>query len=780
MASSFIPSLHFAPPSKKMNKSWAKEVLTYYYYNSHNMNLLHGKNVAEIDGYASGDFDMRPFLKMFKSLKKDLVKHGKIDNTREFLKQMDVGSKMGFEAEPLALLPEKLNSAIAVTTKVPIEIVVNATDPLAIEKKQKDINFIKNKPLAEAKIQEVADRLGLPPVDLGTTENSSVEFSESPFGLDLTEPDELDIFVNLIYSLKIESSFETALQAIYNLKNRKQTRTLEVRDQFRYGVSCNRAYQSDITGFPECDYVHPSEVEVPFSLLPDYSDRTHEIETKVVSALDLMNYFGSEIKNKEELEEIINGKETGYCDCNGMRRVHYNDFKTMRVTLKRISVRTVDYIGVAKSKSKKGYTTLTEREEDIDYKIWGQNTYSFWWLYNTDHVFGIEKLGFAHREPGKESVQNFPLNIYRSQEKSAIELSIGENKKAQIADMKMQHTIIMSLPPGRMIDIRGMRNAAAGLAEGVSPETVMELINLSLEKNLMIVDTQGFEGKNDGQFKPVIELMGGLALQSIAGYMNVISMANQNISRITGINQQLTGQKVEELIGLQQIAIDSGINALYYTQEAIMAQDQKVFNHWANIIKQAIEEGGKPKEAIKALIGSRKVSVIDGLDDIAVHDIGITIKTSQRQQERQFFLSQLGRLEQKGVLSASDVFMVTNIDNPKDQYAFLAVKEQKWNMQQAIIRQQEFAQQQQLKQQEGQNGIAREQAAGEEERKTVYTKAETQARILELASQLGLNAVQIDGLIKKDLQQERNREQRNKGIELLREKSNLQQQEALI
>ncbi len=780
MASSFIPNFHFTPPSQKLNADWCLKVVNYCFYNSNNINLLAGKNIEEIDGYASGDFSMKPFLKMFKSLKKDLAKNGKLDNTKEFLKNMDLGSSLGLDIEPLPLLPEKLNAAVAVVSKIPVEISCNATDLQAIEKKQKDINFIKNKPLYEAQMQEVADRLGLSEVDLGTTENSSVEFSESPFGLDLNEPDELDVFINLIYALKCETAFEVALQAFFDIKNRKQSRLLEIKDEFKYAISVNSAFRSDTTGLPECEYVHPSEMETPFSLLPDYSDNTHRIRTKYATALDLMDYFGSEIKDTAHLEEIISAKDTGYCDCNKLGRIHYNNYDTFKVVLKCIEVRSVDYIGIAKSKHKKGYTSFTEDEDKIAEKIWGQNTYRFWWLVGTKHIFGIERLDFCHREKGKESIQNFSTNIYKSQEKSAVELSIGENKMAQIAYIKLQHALIMALPDGKFFDLKYIRNAASGLSEGVNPDSVNDLINLLLEKNIFIGDSQGFEGVNDGNFKPYITIPGGMSGQSIVGYLNTIATSNINISRITGINQNLTGQKTEELNGLQQSAIESSINALTYVTDGISAQDQKVLSTWANIVKQAVEEGGKPKDAIKAIIGAKKVSIIDGLDDIRLHDIGVLVKVSSRQWERDFFVNRLMRMDAKGQLSESDIYQVMHIDNPKEKIAFLAVKEQKWKKEQSAQREQQFAQQQQIVQQQGQNNIAVKQAEGEAEISAVNARGLVQMRILELAAQLGIQSSQLDAIVKTNLQRERNREQKEKNIATLREKSNLEQQASLI
>jgi len=778
--SRFIADFHFENPTSKLSKEWALKAIKSLWYNTNNRNLLHNKDVIEIDQYYSGDINMRPYVKLFKTLKKDLNRNGKGHNTNEFIKGIDFSGGGGMEFNPLPLIFEKANSAISIITKSPVEVSVNAIDPLALEKKAKDINFIRNKRLFEMELADVADRLGLQEPDLGTTENSAIPFSESPFGLDLNEPDELDIFQNLIYSLKVESAFETALQAFYELKNRKQLRVLEVKDQLRYGVSVNACRVSDISGLPEVEYVHPLEMETPYSDLQDFSDNTHRIRTKNVTVMEFFNMFGSEIGDKDELIQIISGVGSGYCDMNGQSRTRYENYDSQKIILKQIEVKSIDWIGVAKSKSKKGYTFLTTDESITERKLWAQNTYSFWWLYNTEYVFGVERLGWAHREKGQESYQSFSTNIYKSQDKSAVELSIPSNKRAQVADIKMQHAVLMALPSGKYIDMRFLRTALSGLTDDSDGETMNELIALALTRNQIIGDTTGFDGKNDGQFKPVIDIAGGLKNEEIVGYMNVIANANQEVSRITGINANITGQRTEELIGLQQISIESSINAIDYCKEALQAQDQKIFSLWANFIKQAVEQGGKTKEAIKSLIGARKVSVIDGFDEVKLHDLGVIVKVTPRKQEEQFFLNQLNRLTQRGVLTAADEFMVMHIDNPKDKYAFLAVKEQKAIKRAQEQQQEQFGQQQQLMQQQGQNVLAKQQAETQGEIAVVGAKAEGQSKILQLAAELGIRASQIEGLIKQNIQRARGAEQKDKNISTLREKYNLEQQKSFV
>ncbi len=117
-----------------------------------------------------------------------------------------------------ALIQQKINSAINLVHKRPIDIQCTAIDPLAEEKKQEDINFLKNMPAVKADLDEIAAEIGVGEVDLGATKHSATPYSSSPYGLDLTDPEDSAIMVNIFYKLGIEAAFETALQTFYELK----------------------------------------------------------------------------------------------------------------------------------------------------------------------------------------------------------------------------------------------------------------------------------------------------------------------------------------------------------------------------------------------------------------------------------------------------------------------------------------------------------------------------------------------------------------------------------
>lgn len=765
-----ISAFHFVSPEKKLTPEWCYEAVNALWHHCNNVGLLDGKDVDEIEQYATGNIDMKPFKRMYKSIRNKMDKN----DSPNYLKDKNIEGSMQFN--PLPLIPSKINAAVATMQKVPFEISVKALDALAVKKREEDITFLKNKPSIEAELKDLAAKLGLKDVDLGTTKHSAVPYSSSPYGLDLNEPDELKIFVELLYSLSVESSFETVLQIFYELKNIVQFRLLESYSQFWLGVSCHAAYESNLTGLPEYRYIYPGAMRLPKSDLPDMSDRTHEFELMRPTVLELFNMFGDEIKSEIELEKIINQEKFGYCACNKLSTQDKGVFNTFKVNLVYCKIKSVDWIGVmpvVDEDGDYGYELTTDETKATE-KIWAQNTYCFYWLQNTKYFFRIDKLGFAHRAPGQEQYQGFDTNIYKSQEKSAVEQSIGENKKAQIASIKMEHAILKSLPAGKVIDLKGMRSALEGLKkDGNASYTMERLITSALEDNIIIIDTEGFNGKNDGQLKPFYEMPGGLKTE-IVGYENVILAANARIAQFTGINEQLTGTSAnpEGLIGLQKLLINSSINALYYVQEGLTRQFQGLMNIWASIIKKAVEEGGKTKEAIVNFIGKEKTAIIDGLSDLPLHQMGVKISLSQREVERAKIEQKIAKLTQPGVeiLTTADEYMLDAIENPKDKVALIAVKEKLFRKRQSEAEQRKFQQQQQLNQQlqDGQKQLL--QAEGEQKMQEIYAKGEVQGKIMTLANQLGMSDKQMESLMKRALQRDRGIDQERKAINTIKAK----------
>lgn len=785
---SFIPAFHFKPADSKLTRQWCNEVVQFYVYQNNLINLLQGKSIDEIEGYATGNYDMNPFKRMFRSLRKQVALARNPNIPKHQLNEMD---KTGIAWERVALITPKLNTAVATLQKIPFEVKATCVDPLAQKKKNEDLEFLRNKDAMEDAIQPIYDQLNLGKVDMGTTKYSSVPFNALPLDLDVDDDDEFALFANLIYNLAPESAYEIIIQAFADTLSADQIRLLETYDQYKYGVSVNKCYGDKMTGLPNIEYIFPGSVDTDWSMLPDFSDNTVRRIPQTVTPLELFKYFPDEICTEEQLEKIVgnsgapNEWDSGYCYCNrnfGVNAVvNKGEWGKFKMTLDYIEVKSVDYAMVAqKPKSKHKY--ITDDEKKCSSKIWGQNTYCFYHLRNTKWFFGIDRLPFANREKGKEVYQTFSTSIYRSQHKSAVELSIGENKKAQMAEIKLQHSVIMSLPPGKVIDLKYIRNTIEGLKALGDQYTMQEILDMAMEKNVHIIDTQGYEGKqNAGQYLAARELPGGLK-DEIEGYYRVIMESDRKIDQFTNINAQLTGASAnpEGLVGLQKLLINSSLNGIYYVNVAILKNYEKLYNLIAHYIKKAIEAGGAQRQAIENIIGTKKAGLIAGTKDIPMHEFGIKLSLGQREEERAEFRVEVEKMRQEGRIDAIGKYYILNTPNPKDAMFLAAMFERKANKREDLIRQEQAAQQQQLVEMQGQAAVANTQAQTQGEIQKIGAKANAEAQLTQLSHELGLTDMQLQGLIKRQLQSERGHDQLNKQLSSIKAKGDADQQKPII
>lgn len=750
-----ISALHLGySPQEKLQADWWTEALQECYYNSSAQSLLWDKNVAEIDNFADGNIDLTPFLKMFKG-------------------------KKNITYEPLPMLPIKVQAARSIIENIPIEITVEAMDALAWEKREKDIYFLKNKSKYEEPLQAISDQMNLGKVDLGSTRYTAIPYSTTPYGLDLNEADELQVFVDILSGLSVESALETLLQSMWEFKSCDTIKGQWIKDQLRYGVSTHKTFSSSLTGLPEVEYIHPESVYCEPSNYEDYRDNTYRRITESLTVVELFNRFGEEIGSEDDLRELVSGKG-GYCDMNGLVSFTPADYSRERVVVEYLEVKSIDWIGVVPvNKKSKFYKVTTDEKEVKEFngkKHWAQNTYYAYWLKGTGKFFKRGKLDSTYREQGKEQFQGFSSFVYKSVPKSVVELSIPENKKAQVADIKMQHAIWKAKKSGMFVDLKYIRGAAEALKDDpVYSQT--ELIRMAFQENDFIGDSEGFDNeKNSGQ-PPFREIVGGLR-NDIVGYMEVIRDASQKISQFTGINDQLTGSAAnpEGLVGMQKLLINGATNSISYINRAIKKHCVSLFNSWFWEIKTAIENGGEAKAAITRLIGSKKVNLIDALDDIPLHQMGIRVLVTQREVEREEYRQEVMRLKQLGVISTVDDYILSAVRNPKDKMALLAVRTKQFEKKMLKAREEANEQQQVLLQQQGENQQNAIAAKVEGDKQKIYSQGEVSAKILQLAAQIGLNDKQVEAMLKKNLQQDRGMMQMEKSIKTLETKDQLEKQ----
>jgi hypothetical protein len=741
--------LHYA--DNKYTNDWYTKVAKLVVENGGCSNLLQGKNVPEIENYANGTIPMGSFKKDFRS---EVRKNRQTANVNGMFSDFDATDNIFI---PLPLLPVKLNSAVSLVSEQGLDVSMKAVDETAQQQRKRDLLHLKERPEKQAIIQEMADMLSQGKVDLEGTSHSEVEYKEPPFGLDLNDPSQMKI-MQMIYKLQAEAAYEYAIDKIYSLRRLDAVSELEARDQFKFGISCNNVIINGTTSVPDLQYLYPGYVFVPRSLYPDFRDTPYGYIIHQMTPIDLANNFGSDFGNVP-LRVIINGldnsTEGSYVGANNKgKKVSEGLFDSFKMEVHEVQFRTIDHFPIKKDENG-NYVFSKQKESENLYK---QNTVRFFWLKGTDYIFKKEILGHAYRTTGREAFSSFTWNIYKSQERSAVEHCVGENRAAQMAYIKLLYAIVKAAPNGKFIDMAFIHNAVLMLKldDESAKNKAQELLDMAIEHNIMIGSSIGMDGDGTGQFVPVRDIVGGLK-DDINGFLRVMAQASANISRFTGINDEMVGlnSNPDLLNGARKMNIAQGINSINYAFRAKKSNFSAAFNVIAWYIKDAIEAGGIKKKALEDFLGSERMGAIDFFGSIKGHTFFMDVNLGMNQQQRKELDESIFRMEEKGILSRLDRFIIDNTKNMKEASLLLATIEDKKMKEAAQMQQAQMQQQAQMNNAKQETLMNVEMVKSKGKQEQLMTQAEMTAKLMQLGSELGASDKQVDAFIKNQLQDKR-------------------------
>lgn len=776
---------HFINPEFK-DAAWAAKVFEELYLYGGAMNLLHGKNPEVINKYFDGNQPMEKYKKMFKRL----AKKADEDSPEKDITNIDW--------EPLGLMVNFANNALATIQKMPLYVKATAIDPLAQEKKQRDVQYLKSRPVLDGELDSVSDTLG---VRFGSpaAQNNADGVDIKNFSLNPANDDELNFYINMFYKLRPESAFENVLLALAYVKKLKEIRDLEAIDQFKFGRSANRAYFSDVTGLPMAEYLYPGEVFVPSSDLKDYNDAPFIYLKKQMNAEMLMDAMGNTLSDKE-IEVIFNAYFTHRGWNFKWNTLDMREKRKMTVEVVYMEIKSWDLLKIHKRKSKTGGYMVSEivpydyqlmysythpdaklrgkmkkptPEEFID-KRFIQNTYvGYWFPFFPNTVYKFKKLEGVNREAGRESMSSFSINIYKSQEKGAVELCMPIIDDAQRAYFKMQHNIIMSKPKGVYIDLRYMRQAVFNM-NGELNMGMKELVASFAENNIFFGDSEGIDPEEQASgARPFYEIPGGVG-KEIEGYILVISNAIERLGTLTGTGGLTnTAPNPEGLIGMQKLLLQGSLNSIYWMALSAKFQTEKVFRTWAYQVQLILKDRNSPSaKAIEAILSSYKVDALRDLHTIPAHVFGIMVENVPTEAEQEELHQILLQLVTYDKITSMDYFTLRRVLNYKDAQQLLAIRDRKAkeekNRETAVA----IQAQQQEKQTEVQGKLQASQitAQGGVQKEQIRTEADK--FIASMNGKIALMLKQLDGTIKDQLQAKRMEGQLNK----TRESANLSAQ----
>jgi len=176
--------------------------------------------------------------------------------------------------DPLPIWENILNTLIEEITQAPPKCEIFATDPSAIDAKQKDLNLLKNRKLIEIPLSQAQKAVGAPPQFKlpSDTYNSNVKEFDG-MGLNENDPDDINFFSQNYHRLWYELGAQSIVDNTFKI-NRFDQDMIEplTIDALAHKVTCLDCYVDRMTGAIKHRYLYPEECFV----IPGNSNDGHD------------------------------------------------------------------------------------------------------------------------------------------------------------------------------------------------------------------------------------------------------------------------------------------------------------------------------------------------------------------------------------------------------------------------------------------------------------------------------------------------------------------------
>jgi hypothetical protein len=684
--------------AKTKDKFWAAEMSEIYYFNYGNCYpLTRDKNVPLLRSYANGNQDVSRIKKSLFKLTESSIEMGAMNQgtnlPRGTATKIAKKDLTGIEWEPVAILPNMINSAKTNLIKQPLNPTCTAIDPLAKNQKLEDAMKIRYNKFVQEDLDKLAKKIGVQLEHQKDLKYTDVTASIESLDLDPMNDDELQLYQEMFTKLSVEAAMETFLD--YDTYKNKMSiiKNLILDDHYVLGVSVYEKFMNKITGLMDAKYYDPQTVFAPPSVLPDKSDVPFIYVADTISLEEFMKRFPDEVGDLSQQIELF----TAVCKCNRLNWTWYgtDPYKRSQIQIPLVRMQVKAWDG-KKSVTKKSATGVKYTEiKDVDYEApegdknrtvesyWKQCTYDWYYLPCNRRVYGFQRLDATYNTYGNEAMSSFSLNIYESAKRSPVERVKVLVDNFQRAFFKAQHALLKSRPAGYHINIKHLRNAAENLKE--DGYDTWGLLEMFFQENILIGDSGDFNDK-EVYNNPAINEIKGTNMREVLEYWNIMAQIKAEIREVTGINdtRDAATPNADALVGIQKLALEASINATFYIDDAMKHTIEDGYRYSACLISYILRpenKGTPPYEALMAFAGRIKTSIIDAAGRLHMHQYGIKVENVTTEAQRAFTQSLLLQMVKEGKLDYADIFAITHIQNYKDAEALAIIRQRKKEMQ---------------------------------------------------------------------------------------------------
>ena len=586
------------------------------------------------------------------------------------------------------------------------------------------------------------------------------DFAADRFNMNLYENDkeilpdteeELALHMQLNYKQAVELAEEQAIDVLLQGNKYDLTRRRLLYDLTVLGIACVKT-RFDFSEGVTVDYVDPVNIVYSYTESPYFDDLYYIGEVKTIPINELVKQFPN--LTNEDLEEIQktgnyhvankhNYKNAG--DKNKIQLLYFN-YKTYTndvYKLKEVSsgaekiIQKDDSFNPPESKEG-GYSKLQRSVECVfeGVLILGTNKLLQWKkadnMMRTKSDYNKVKMNYALVAP----------RMYNGRIESLVSRITGFADMIQLTHLKLQQVMSRMVPDGVYLDADGLAEIDLGNGTNYNPQ---EALNMFFQTGSVLGRSLTQEGDPNPGKVPIQQIQNGSGGNKIQSLITTYNYYLQMIRDVTGLNEARDGTLPDKnsLVGLQKLAAANSNVATRHILNSSMFLTAEVAEALSLRISDILEYSPTADAFVQA-IGAHNVATLKEMTELHLNDFGIFIELEPDEEEKQMLENNIQTALSQQLIDLDDAIDIREVRNVKLANQLLKIKRKKKQERDQAI------QQQNIKAQADANAQT-QQAAAQAEIQKNQAKAEAELNIETKKSEMRMQALQQEVMLKKDL-----------------------------
>ncbi|AGO48121.1 structural protein [Cellulophaga phage phi38:1] len=607
----------------------------------------------ELRKYARGEHDT--------GLTKKLISDG-----------VDGESYTNYDWRPIQILPKFIKLVVNQMLERLYEIDAQAIDGISQGLRDEYKDILQKNMVAKPMLEDAKNLLGidLSPDGMGEIPDSN---------------EELDLHMNLNYKPAIEVAIEQALKYTLELNEYDETQKMMLKDLTEIGVAALH-HRTDPTKGIVAEYRDPADMVWSYPTRSNFENVYYYGSARRLTLNEVQRLSGKKF-SQDELEKYANvSKEWGaYNKISNEFWYRGEDLTNYQVDVLDFTFKTTKLTKYKKKYKKNGGFSIIEKPSDYikpqsildkeekqgfkEYDIL-ENVDEVWYegslVIGTDLLFNYGECTNMLRPEGyinNKVMSNYVVyapELYQGRIQSLVGRVTQYIDQLQQIQVKIQQFIAKAKPNGIWIDVDGLQELDMGEGNTFGP---LELIRYYDETGNLLGTSKLADGNYNNGAMPIKELNNG-GMAGLEQLMNSYNFHLNLFREAIGIGQGADGTLPDPRTS--NGALEAQQNKSNVATRYILDAQLKITQYLANGLSLRLKDIFKYSNLKKAYInsiGKVNVDVLKSIQNLHLHDFGITIKLKPDAQDRAMLENNIQAEIAAGGLSTVDGIDIRRIGN---------------------------------------------------------------------------------------------------------------------